>query len=669
MKKIYRLFFWSCLTFCLIFLISTAYIVIAHGPKKFELLKMQFDEFTNWQINKVIFRIEKYFPPKEDLESLHEFLLFRKSELGQARINDEVRKVLFTEPGKAIKKTVMIKPGTILEVGYGIAPDLSEEKYLGDVRFSIVLEHQGKKEQLLNQEVNNGELRYIQRVKLGSNSIGKYRNEFQVKVKGNWEAVKWFDTAIDLSSYAGEKVTISFITENLSSGSPWAVWSSPQIYQKDKINTDYNVLIVSLDTLRADHLNCYQYKKRITSPNMDKIAKEGILFNNFYSTAPATLSSQMSILTGFYPTYHGITYRNWAESPLRLATLGLIPKETLTTTLADQGYYCAAYTGGCFFISTLNYSKGFHLYNNTTDYTAGSVKNVFPKAFSWLAKNSNKKFFMFLHTYEIHSPYTETYYAEKENIPPFPEYKRDRANYDSGILLTDKYIGKLVSTLKENNLWEKTILIITSDHGDDLGTRKSGSEHGHNLFNELIHVPCIFKLPNKFAQGKIIDVVASSVDLVPTIMDILGIKSKIEYSGKTLLPIIHGNEGRDRFAYSEDVVFGPDLKSLVMKNYSAKGKDGELYKFLYVDPLGKRAKERYGKSEILFDPPQKRFFNLDKDPSERSNLLNILPIDYTPYQDIITNIIKKKPATPKPRKTIKSTKESLDTLKALGYIN
>jgi arylsulfatase A-like enzyme len=498
--------------------------------------------------------------------------------------------------------------------------------------------------------------------------------KFQAEVNGQWEDMIWHDTTIDLSQYAGKKVTLHFITNNLDSASPWAVWSHPQIYQKNKSDKDFNVLIVSLDTLRADHLNCYKYKKRITSPNMNKLAEEGLLFKHFYSNAPGTLSSQISILTGLYPSYHGITYRNYWEtmtdlSPARKITRRLIPKETLTTILANNGYYNVAYTGAGYFLACLDYSTGFHLYNNTVDHTNGSVKNVFPKAFKWLEQNRKRKFFLFLHTYEIHSPYTETYFVEKEGIPPNPKFERERALYDSCILLTDKYIGKLVSVLKKNNLWEKTILIITSDHGEELGSRYGVETHGHTLFNEIIHVPCIIILPEGFPQRKGIDTVASSVDLVPTILDILGIKSKIKFSGKSLLPIIHGNHDKNRFAYSEDINYGPDLKSLVMK-HSGKKRE-ELYKFLYINPSGRRHRNRYRFENVekLQSPPPERFFNLERDPGETFNQTGISHVDYTLYQTIINDLIMNMPTSvPKPRKGIKASQNALKSLRAQGYI-
>jgi hypothetical protein len=114
-------------------------------------------------------------------------------------------------------------------------------------------------------------------------------------------------------------------------------------------------------------------------------------------------------------------------------------------------------------------------------------------------------------------------------------------------------------------------------------------------------------------------------------------------------------------------MYGPDIKSAVMRHPGNKG--GGKFKCIYLNHLDQKiTPSSSDKISEVYDPPMKRLFNLDKDPSERSDLLNILPIDYTPYQDIIANIIKKEPAAPKPRKTIKSTKESLDTLRALGYI-
>lgn len=674
MKKFQRVFFLSYLSLTLVFLLLIGYIISTHGLWGLYYFMVKLDKLSTYQeITKLIGWSDQR--DNEIISINHDHLQFRKEELGQGWINGEVRRVFFADPGKPIKKTLKVEPGAVLDVSYGILPDPSDEKYIGNVKFSIVLEYQNKKEELLIHEVDNSDLRYHRYIKkrVKTNPIA---GRFQVKTDKGWEDVKWHDKIIDLSSYAGKKVTLNFITKNMDSGSPWAVWNYPQIYQKNDINQDYNVIVVSLDTLRADHLNCYQYMKRITSPNMDKLAEEGILFKHFYSNTASTLSSQISILTGLYPSYHGISYRIWGGkynfSFDELATMKMINKETLATTLADNGYNCGAYTGAGYFIANLDYSRGFHIYNTTADGVMGSVKNIFPKAFKWLEKMKNRKFFLFLHTYEIHTPYTEEFYVKKEAIPSYIKYKYTRALYDAGILTTDQYIGKLVSVLKTNKLLEKTILIITSDHGEELGDRYGFEGHGTTFFNEQIHVPCIIRLPKGFPQQKKINTVASSVDLVPTILDILGIKSQTKYSGKSLWPIINGNQDKDRFAYTSDLAHGPDLKSVVM--YNPKQKDGYLYKYLYINPLSKRNWKRgvHVGSHIkeFYDPPRKRLFNLGRDPGETFNLMPENSEDIDSYQNIINEIMKGVPPfVPKKRKkTSKISQEAMDSLKALGYV-
>ena len=344
----------------------------------------------------------------------------------------------------------------------------------------------------------------------------------------------------------------------------------------------YNVLLISLDTLRADHLSCYGYK-RATSPRIDEVAKEGVLFENVVAASNWTIPSHMSLLTSLYPSAHRV------ENPNRC--LGeSVP--TLAQVLEKQGYTTAGFVTGPNLNHRLGFHHGFQLYD---DFTATMMceSNLFEDhpanitgiddvptdhvitnlATLWLKQHGQEKFFLFLHYWDCHNdyipppPYDRQFdpgYQGKENGRMVVERWKDIeariapadlahliALYDGEIAHTDDHVGQVLQLLQEMGLAEKTLLVIVSDHGE--GFLEHGRIlHGNTLFEELIHVPLILRLPGVIPAGRRIQDNASQVDVMPTVLGLLGIAAPEGLQGMDLSRACRGLGGLpDRVVFSE----------------------------------------------------------------------------------------------------------------------
>jgi arylsulfatase A-like enzyme len=389
--------------------------------------------------------------------------------------------------------------------------------------------------------------------------------------------------------------------------------------------TPPNIILVSLDALRADHLSCYGYHRR-TSPAIDHIANEGVLFTRADSQSGFTLPSHKSLLTGYYPLVLEYISESADARMRRLPK----PVPTLAGYLKEAGYYCVAFTNGGYVGSNLGFHKDFDQFSELP--TPGPQEETgdradkaigFDKAYDWLSEHrKNLPFFLFLHTCSVHSPYAApaeydhlfqpdnksklpvtistnllarlvTRSQEQDFNIPRRDLEAIIAAYDRGIRWTDDEIKRLYTLLNSLDLLVNTILIITSDHGEEFW------EHGRflhsTMYEELLHVPLIIRFPERFESGVVINCGVELVDLVPTILDMLEKKPPHPLHGRSLLPLLDGR--------SEKMVERPRFGSRHMCNAAKYGN----HKIIMKTAGGKAAFELY---------------NLKMDPLEQRNLFN-----------------------------------------------
>jgi len=307
-----------------------------------------------------------------------------------------------------------------------------------------------------------------------------------------------------------------------------------------------NLLLISIDTMRADYLSCYA-ESGVKTPNIDRIAREGILFKNCSAQIPLTLPSHATLFTGRYPMSHGV-YEN----------IGYILPEKMTTlaeVLKKAGYTTAGFIGSVVIGSSTGIAQGFDLYDDTfSPEEISAIKfgiaerradKVVDSYINWQKDHLGDRFFAFVHLFDPHAPYD----------PPEPyrsRYQKEKNGpYRGEVAFTDEQIGRIYQFLKEKGLLKKTIIVISGDHGEMLGEHNE-AEHGYFIYHSAINVPLIIRLPEGNYRGRKIEAQAGNIDIMPTILSLLDIPAPKEVEGKSLIPLIRKPKTEfPRYAYSE----------------------------------------------------------------------------------------------------------------------
>jgi arylsulfatase A-like enzyme len=324
-----------------------------------------------------------------------------------------------------------------------------------------------------------------------------------------------------------------------------------------------NVILISIDTLRADHVGAYGYPLP-TTPHIDAIAEDSLRLATCVAQAPSTLPSHASILTSLLPEHHGASVSRQS----RLAD-DAIP---LAEVLAGQGYRTASFNGGIQMHAAYGLDRGFEVYESAKPHDAGAqaltgeedrLRHGVARAISWLGE-AERPFFLFLHSYEIHQPYTpddellkvlEPRYAgtlpddisaellERINEDGRPLPPEDLAHivhaYDAEIRSADEAIGRLVAYLQEQSLYDDTLIVVTSDHGEEFGEHGRVGLHAHSLYDELLLVPLIIKFPKSRFAGVVGRSQVRGIDVAPTVLAALGVRAPESYTGRDLVAGLH----------------------------------------------------------------------------------------------------------------------------------
>ncbi len=298
-----------------------------------------------------------------------------------------------------------------------------------------------------------------------------------------------------------------------------------------------SVLVLMLDTLRADHLGTYGYQ-RDTSPVLDTFAKENVKFSYAVTAAPWTPPSVASMFTGVYPATHGWMPPNRRDEVKQMAVKLDQNLTTLAETFKANGYSTAAVSPNPWITEEFGYQQGFDTFTFSARAPAEEIVKIGTAKIDQLA-GEGKPFFVYLHFLDPHDPYTppgEYKTAFTGEVPgrSYPPKELQRMNlYDGEIKYMDNQIGKLFAHLKDEGLYDDLTIIVVADHGEQF-MEHGQHGHGHQLFNEEVHVPLLVKSP-KIDAGRVIDVTASTVDIFPTALDAAGIASPQGLPGVSLM--------------------------------------------------------------------------------------------------------------------------------------
>jgi arylsulfatase A-like enzyme/Tfp pilus assembly protein PilF len=395
-----------------------------------------------------------------------------------------------------------------------------------------------------------------------------------------------------------------------------------------------NVILITIDTLRADHVGAYKNGKADT-PTLDTLAGEGVLFERCITQTPLTLPSHTTILSGTFPLYHRVRDNGGFLVPGKL--------QLVSEVLKENGFSTAAFVGAFVLHSKWGLNQGFDFYSDRFDasrYGKILLENdrpagaVLGDASQWIVKNKDKRFFTWIHLYDPHSPYR----------PPAPfAGKHPDSPYRDEVEYTDHELGKFFDFLKINGLYDRSLIIAVSDHGESLGEHGE-MEHGFFLYEPTVHVPLIIRAPTTFAVEKVTGTVELA-DVAPTILDIIGIPIPASYQGESLLKLMKGQkQKRSGNAYAE--TYYPRLHF----GWSA-------LKVLYNE------KKKY------ISAPEEELYNLDTDSREKNNLALANPSESLNLRKKLWNFqVQRSKNALVPGAAANMDKKDLDRLRSLGYV-
>ncbi len=458
----------------------------------------------------------------------------------------------------------------------------------------------------------------------------------------------WRDRSISLEPWAGDEVTLVLRTRGAGRDRPQVVaaWSAPEVRTSGAAQPRWNLILVSLDTLRADRLSSYGYE-RDTSPNLDRLAARSFLFRTAISQSSWTRPAHRSLFTGLYPIARG-------QHESRM----------LATEIWKAGYRTAAFTGGAQMRVRFGFHVGFESFR-----VHSWVRDLEPVG-RWLESLGDRSFFLYLHTYEIHSPYQHTQmtstaaagrigsrFSNDRGLRPLTEAERAHVSdlYDGGVQFTDRAMGRLLTEIERLGLADRTAIAIFSDHGEDLWEHGKWG-HGFSMWEAQIRVPLILHLPEGLrrelgigARGGAIDQQVELMDLYPTLLELLGVPLEHSIQARSLVPLLRGEKLPDRDAFSESTRAVPtEVKSL---------RSGR-YKLIWAAP--KRGPER---------EPRVFLFDLRDDPEEFNDLSAELPEVTAALRARLEALISGSPPRTYEEEVPEDVPEDLrKELEALGYV-
>jgi arylsulfatase A-like enzyme/Tfp pilus assembly protein PilF len=406
-----------------------------------------------------------------------------------------------------------------------------------------------------------------------------------------------------------------------------------------------NVLFVTFDTTRADFIGCYG-KTSARTPNLDKLAAEGTLFENAMTAIPITLPSHSTMMTGTYPIVHGVRDNTLFHLPASRTTLAEI--------LKSRGFATGAAIGGFPLVKASGINQGFdffddHITIGMEDFKGEPVERPRTMYFDerpaprvndailpWLKAHDRRPFFAWVHYWDPHHPHIPP--------PPFSElYPQDL--YQGEIAYADQSLGALIEELKARGVYDRTLVVVSGDHGEGRGEHNEES-HSMLAYNATLHVPLIFRIPGEPA-GRRIRTRVGTVDILPTILDFLGVPPPAIVQGRSLRP--------------------------VMNRPNPPATDGTAY---YAETLSPRLSYGWGEIRVLFDGamkyihgPRSELYDVLQDPNELHNLVHERPTEQQQLEHVLATFLAQHSGAGLSDAIQDTDPSARERLAALGYVS
>lgn len=435
-----------------------------------------------------------------------------------------------------------------------------------------------------------------------------------------------------------------------------------------------NVLLISIDTLRADHISCYGYFKP-TTPAIDRLAHEGTMFTQNLAQRGQTWPSLTSILTSMYPQIHGVR----ENGQILDASIW-----TIAQYLQANDFATAA------FLSNMHRAphRGFDLkfLANTTKDQGLRDRQVSNAAMNWIRKNRNRPFFAWIHFLSPHKPYfPPSPFRERFGSWPPPEgldasketldeiilnktpLSQDElgfviSQYDGEIALVDSLVSEVLAGLEELGLQDHTLVILTADHGEELFQHHHYCYHSCSIYDSVLRVPLIFRLPHVVPSSKSVATVVESIDIAPTLFDFLGISLPSTFEGKSLKPLIVQDFDEIPVPFLAFSEIKEDIASIRTAHwrYIANPNRARLDDFTPYSSVDDERRNGYAIQE-------QELYDLRNDPDEMQNLA------FTPHGREIIESLKPRLAAWRAQGSATAPQEEMDPatleeLRSLGYI-
>jgi arylsulfatase A-like enzyme len=415
----------------------------------------------------------------------------------------------------------------------------------------------------------------------GENELFTHRVERETMSLGVWREAR-----ADLSAWRGQEIVVVLETDTDSAFDPARgvpLWANPQVVSLDGDSGDLpNLVLVSIDTLRADHMSLYGYESK-TTPSIDTWSRDNAtVFTTVVAPSPWTLPSHVSLFSGLDAFRHGINHDVGGIRP-GTGPVVITALDMMAEKLRRAGYETAAFTGGAYLHPRFGFAQGFdrYAYWPSRRQDTHELETGVDRTLQWTAERSDLPFAVFLHTYAVHDPYRvrQPYFdrlapegvlapdgrvalVSPENsaangfqqrnrfvFRPHGRHQHElemndherrmiRAMYDSGVAYTDAQIGRLLDGLSELGVADRTVVVITSDHGESLGER---GQAGHIfLTDDNLLVPLIIAAPGGIGVGRMVEEQVRLIDVLPTVLELLGVETGSGMDGVSLVPLMKG---------------------------------------------------------------------------------------------------------------------------------